>query len=72
MGTGAPNPGGQARWLYGGIDGHETYLIIAVVDKNGEVVREVGRVPAGDGEALLKALEGYRPLEVEFPRLGGQ
>lgn len=50
--------------LYGGIDAHETYLTIAVVDNNGEVVHEVGRVPAGDGEALLEALEGYRPLEV--------
>lgn len=50
--------------LYGGIDAHQRYLTIAVVDKNGRVLHEEGRVPAGDGEALLTALEGHRPLEV--------
>lgn len=49
---------------YGGIDVHRTYLTIAVVDNNGELLAEERRVPIGDGEPLLEALEGFRPLEV--------
>ncbi len=50
--------------FFGGIDSHKTYLTIAVVDSRGDLVQEEGRVPIGDGEPLLAALEGYRPLEV--------
>lgn len=49
---------------FGGIDVHKTYLTIAVVDNNGTLVDEWSRVPIGDGEPLLEALEGFRPLEV--------
>ncbi len=49
---------------YGGIDAHRSYLTIAIVDKQGTLLAEEGRVPVGDGEPLLAALEEYRPLEV--------
>ena len=49
---------------YGGIDAHRTYLTVAIADKEGTVLEEHVRVPIGDGEPLLDALEGYRPLEV--------
>lgn len=49
---------------FGGIDAHRSYLTVAIVDKNGTLLEEEGRVPVGDGEPLLAALEGYRPLEV--------
>lgn len=49
---------------YGGIDAHRTYLTIAIADKEGTVLEEHGRVPIGDGEPMLEALDGYRPLEV--------
>lgn len=49
---------------YGGIDAHRTYLTIAIVDNHGELVAEERRVPIGDGEPLLEALEGFRPLGV--------
>lgn len=48
---------------YAGIDAHKNYLTIAIVDNQGELVSEEGRVPIGDGEPLLAALEGPRPLE---------
>lgn len=48
---------------YGGIDAHRSYLTVAIMDKEGNVVRERKRVPIG-GEAMLEALEGFRPLEV--------
>lgn len=49
---------------YGGLDAHRDYLTVAVVDSNGSLVHEEARVPVGDGEPLLAALEGHRPLEV--------
>ena len=49
---------------YGGIDAHKTYLTLAVVDKNGEVVHRRKRVPIGDGEALLEEVQDFRPLKV--------
>lgn len=48
---------------YGGIDAHRSYLTVAIMDKEGNVVHERKRVPIG-GEAMLEALAGYRPLEV--------
>ena len=48
---------------YAGIDAHKNYLTIAIVDNQGELIREEGRVPVGDGEPLLAALEGPRPME---------
>ena len=48
---------------YAGIDAHKRYLTIAVVDNQGELVREQQRVPVGDGGPLLEALEGLRPME---------
>ncbi len=48
---------------YGGIDAHRSYLTVAIMDKEGNVVHERKRVPIG-GEPLLEALAGYRPLEV--------
>lgn len=49
---------------FGGIDAHRSYLTIAVVDSNGQLVAEQDGVPVGDGEPLLEALDGHRPLEV--------
>lgn len=48
---------------YAGIDAHKNYLTIAIVDNQGELLREETRVPVGDGEPLLEALEGLRPME---------
>ena len=48
---------------YGGIDAHRSYLTVAIMDKEGNVVHECKRVPIG-GEPLLEVLEGFRPLEV--------
>ncbi len=48
---------------YGGIDAHRSYLTVAIMDKEGNVVHERKRVPIG-GEPLLEVLEGFRPLEV--------
>ena len=48
---------------YAGIDAHKNYLTIAIVDNHGELVHEEGRVPIGDGEPLVAALEGPRPME---------
>ena len=48
---------------YAGIDAHRSYLTVAIVDASGEVVRERKRVLIGDGEPLLEALEGFRPLK---------
>ncbi|MDP2497411.1 MAG: IS110 family transposase [Candidatus Palauibacterales bacterium] len=48
---------------YAGIDAHKNYLTIAIVDNQGELVSEEGRVPIGDGEPLVAALEGPRPLD---------
>lgn len=49
---------------YGGIDAHRTYLTVAITDKEGTLVEEHRRVPVEDGDPILEALEGYRPLEV--------
>lgn len=48
---------------YAGIDAHKNYLTIAIVDNQDELVREEDRVPVGDGEPLVAALEGPRPME---------
>ena len=48
---------------YAGIDAHKNYLTIAIVDDQGELVSEEKRVPIGDGEPLVAALEGPRPME---------
>lgn len=45
---------------FGAIDAHRSYLTIAVVDSDGQLVAEQNGVPVGDGEAL----DGHRPLEV--------
>lgn len=50
--------------LFGGVDAHRSYLTVAIVDENGELVHEESRVPIEDGEPLLASLDGYRPLEV--------
>lgn len=49
--------------FYAGIDAHKNYLTIAIVDNQGELLKEEKRVPIGDGEPLLVSLEGPRPLE---------
>lgn len=51
---------------YAGIDAHRSYLTVAIVDASDEMVREQKRVPIGDGEPLLEA------LDVGFPRFSGQ
>jgi transposase len=48
---------------YGGIDAHRSYLTVAIIDKEGNLVFECKRVPIG-GESMLEALAGFRPLEV--------
>ena len=54
----------MAPMYYGGIDAHKTYLTLAVVDKDAELVLQRKRVPIGTGEALLEALRDFRPLKV--------
>lgn len=49
---------------YGGINAHRTYLTVAITHKEGVLIEEHGRVPIGDGEPILKALDEFRPLEV--------
>jgi len=49
--------------FYAGIDAHKNYLTIAIVDNQGTLITEQDRVPVGDGEPLVAALEGYRPME---------
>jgi transposase len=49
---------------YGGIDAHRSYLTVAIVDSEGNLVRERKRVPIEDGSPMLEALAGVRPLEV--------
>lgn len=48
---------------YAGIDAHRTYLTIAIVDKQGDPIREEKRIPVEDGEPWLAALEAPRPLD---------
>jgi transposase len=49
---------------YGGIDAHKSYLTLAVVNRDGEVVHRRSRIPIGAGEPLLEELSEYRPLKV--------
>ncbi len=46
-----------------GIDAHTTYLVVAVVSKQGELVCKPVRVPVCHPERLQGLLERYRPLE---------
>lgn len=46
-----------------GIDAHTSYLVVAVVGKDGGLVERL-RVPVGAPERLLEGLSKYRPLEV--------
>lgn len=48
---------------YAGIDAHKEYLTIAIVNNQGTLLRTEDRVPVSDGEPLLAALEGPRPME---------
>ena len=48
---------------YGGVDAHLSYLTVAVVDKQGEVVWQ-GALSTRTPERILKALARFRPLEV--------
>lgn len=47
-----------------GIDAHTTYVVVAIVSKNGELVRRPTRVQNTRPEELLELLESYRPVEV--------
>ena len=47
-----------------GIDAHTRYVVIALVSKQGDLVRAPVRVPMGQPERLLGTLAPYRPLEV--------
>jgi transposase len=47
-----------------GIDAHTRYLVLAPVSQAGELLRKPFRVPVGQPERLLAALEPYRPVEV--------
>ena len=46
-----------------GIDAHTRYVVIALVNKAGELVRRPFRVPMGKPDLLVAALAPYRPLE---------
>lgn len=47
---------------YAGIDAHLRYLVVAVVDKSGDLVLEE-KVSTAEPNRLLQALAPYRPLE---------
>jgi transposase len=48
---------------FAGIDAHLNYLVVAVVDKSGELLLEE-RVPSAEPNRLLEVLAPRRPLEV--------
>ncbi|HUE95464.1 MAG TPA: IS110 family transposase [Longimicrobiaceae bacterium] len=47
-----------------GIDAHSSYLVVAIVSKDGELVGKKHRIAVRQPERLLELLEKYRPLEV--------
>jgi transposase len=47
-----------------GIDAHTSYLVVAIVSKDGELIGKKHRVAVRQPERLLALLEKYRPLEV--------
>lgn len=47
-----------------GIDAHTSYLVVAIVSKDGQVREESRRVRVREPERLLELLSAYRPLEV--------
>lgn len=49
---------------FGGIDAHEHYLVLAVVDTRGRRTLAPARVSVSESDALLELLLPFRPLEV--------
>lgn len=49
---------------FGGIDAHEHYLVLAVVDNQARTTLPPTRVAVSDDETLLETLFPFRPLEV--------
>jgi len=47
-----------------GIDGHATYLVVAVVSKTGELVQKATRIANRRADQLVELLEALRPVEV--------
>jgi transposase len=47
-----------------GLDAHTKYLVVVVVNRQGERVLTATRVPVGDGARLSAVLAPFRPLEV--------
>lgn len=50
--------------FFGGIDAHEHYLVLAVVDTRARTVLPPTRVSVSESDHLLELLLPYRPLEV--------
>ncbi len=47
-----------------GIDGHTTYSVLVIVNKEGEIVVGPERIGNRDGAGLMQRLEGWTPLAV--------
>lgn len=54
-----------------GMDVHTRYLVVAPVSRAGELLRRPFRVPVGDRQRVLTALEPYRPVEVVLETTAG-
>jgi transposase len=46
-----------------GIDGHATYVVVAIVSKAGELVQKATRIGNRDTRELVELLDRFRPLE---------
>jgi transposase len=46
-----------------GIDAHATYLVVAIVSKEGELVQKATRIANREASSLLELFESFRPLE---------
>lgn len=48
---------------FAGIDGHATYVVLAIVSKTGELLQKATRIANTETSKLLEVLERFRPLE---------
>lgn len=52
-----------------GLDAHETYLVVAVVSKAGELLQRPTRIANTNAFRLLELLEGFCPIEAVVERV---
>lgn len=53
----------EATMNIAGIDGHATYVVVAIVSKTGERLQKARRIANQERSKLLELLDGFRPLE---------